>query len=160
DGGDDFAVVHRDAAIDDAAADFGADGGLIDFRIPTPALFAGAGVDGVDDAPVGDAVDGSVVFEGSTFLIASAVADVVGEGEAELADVRGVDQVERAVAGFAGGESVADPVLTGLAGVLEGGVVDTAGLLGEGEPSCSHRARQGKSNRQCLHGRVSQAHRQ
>jgi len=65
---DDQAVVDRDAAIDDAAADFRPHRGLIDLRIPSPALASRSRVDGKDDAPVGDAVDRAVGEKRCGFL--------------------------------------------------------------------------------------------
>ena len=101
-------------------------------RVPAPFFFAGAGVDGVDDAPVGDAVNGAVEEERRGFLIASAVADVVGPSEAKPADVGGVDLVERTVAGLALGEAVGGPFGAIFGGVAEGRVVHDVDGLGVG----------------------------
>ena len=43
-GREDHAVIDREAAVDDAAAELGTDGGLIHFRIPAPEFLAGAGI--------------------------------------------------------------------------------------------------------------------
>src|SRR6185369_6184815 len=59
-GSDDIAVVYRNSAIHDAATHLGPHGSLVHFRIPSPLFFTGARVDGIHDAPVGDAVESTV----------------------------------------------------------------------------------------------------
>src|SRR5215207_2418807 len=68
---DDHALVQRDTAIDDAAADLGTHRGLVDLRIPSPLLFAGSRIDREDDAPIGDRVDDTIHCEGCGFLAAA-----------------------------------------------------------------------------------------
>ena len=129
-GRDDFPLIERNAAVHNAAADLRPHGGLVDFRIPAPFLFAGAGVDRVHDAPVRDAVERAIRVERCTFLITAATGDVIGPREAEAADVRGVDLFERTVAGFTGSEPVGEPFSAGLARGLQRGIVDSLRLLG------------------------------
>ena len=77
---DHLVLVERDAAIDDAAADLGLNGGAVHLRIPLPELLAGPRVDGEDDAPRGDAVEHAVRDQRRRFLVAAAgrVAEVPG----------------------------------------------------------------------------------
>ena len=123
-GSDDVALIDRQAAIDHAAADLRAHGRLIDFRIPAPLFLAGARIDGEDDAPVGDAVERAVRHQRRAFLVAAARTDFVGPGQPQPADVGRVDLIERAVAGFARSQAVAQPFFSGLAGVPQRGIVD------------------------------------
>src|SRR5215471_10452238 len=60
DRGNDLALIIGNAAIHHAATDLGLHGLAVDFGVPPPFFFAGPGIDGVNDAPVRDSIDGAV----------------------------------------------------------------------------------------------------
>ena len=104
--------------------------GLVHFRIPAPFFLAGACIQGEDHAPIRDAIQRAVPDQRSRFLIAAALADVVGPSQAEPAHIRRVDLFERTVAGFGEILPVAQPVGPIRCGILQNGVVHVHGLLG------------------------------
>ena len=124
-----MSLIDRDAAIHNAATNGGPHGRLVHFRIPAPALFAGARIYGENDAPVGDAVDGPVPHQRRGFLTAAACAQVVGPGQSQPFHVAGVELIERAVARFARRETVRQPVVTAFAGIFQRDVVHSFRLL-------------------------------
>src|SRR6185369_14585158 len=91
DGQIDLTVVESQPAVHNPATHFVAGGFAIDFRLPTPFLFAGARVHRELDAPVGDAKDGVVPDERRGFLIASAIAGFIGPSQTETFHVGRVD---------------------------------------------------------------------
>ncbi len=123
DGGEDHSVIDCHATVDDPATDPGADRLLIHLRVPTPEFFAGASIQGENDAPVGDAEDGVVPDQRGPFLITAAVAQAIGPREAEPFDVRSIDLVQGTEARLAQGAPIGQPValehVLGRAGVLQ-----------------------------------------
>src|SRR5262249_15858336 len=53
---DDLGLIDCNSAIYDSTTDFRAHCGLIDFRVPAPALLSRTGVDGKNNTPVRDAI--------------------------------------------------------------------------------------------------------
>jgi hypothetical protein len=122
---EDLALVQGDAPVHDVTA---AAVTLVarDLGVEGPDLLAGAGIDGVDDAPrrrdIHDAVD-----HDRGRLDAARRVEVVGPREAEVLDVAGVDLVELAEAGLAEIETDGRPVLRRRCIVLDPGAVDGGG---------------------------------
>ena len=95
------------------------------FGIVAPDFLAGTHIDGVGDAPVRDAVEHAVVDERCAFLVAAARTDFVGPGQAETADVGGIDLLQQAVALLLIVQTVRQPVFgVALAGVPQRVLVD------------------------------------
>ena len=102
------AVPGGEAAVDDIAA-----GGMAailgNLGIVGPLHLAGGGIEGDDFGPCCGGVHGAVNDQWRGFLPAVAVS-LIAPGEAELADVAGVDLVEVGVALFGIGAAVGHPV--------------------------------------------------
>ena len=122
---EDLALVQGDAPVHDVTASPVA---LVarHLGIEGPDLLAGAGIDGVDDAPrrahIHDAVD-----HDRGRLDAARRLEVVGPRQAEVLDVAGVDLVELAEAGLAEIETDGRPVLRRRRIVLDPVAVDGGG---------------------------------
>ncbi len=147
------ALVDREAAIDHAAANLRAYLRLVDPRIPAPLLLPGARVHGNDDAPVGDGVDDAVGHERGCFLSAAARFQIERPGEPESRNVRRVDVFQRAEACFGLIEAVGEPVVAGLAGALQCGIVDACALRGHNGHQDDQPQRAQEAQCESLHAR-------
>src|SRR5439155_25082327 len=90
-GSDDLSLINRQAAVHNAAADLGLNRSAVDFRVPAPLFLTGAGIDSINDAPVGDSVNRAVHHKGRSFLIAAAHSNVIRPGEPQPAHICRVD---------------------------------------------------------------------
>src|SRR5262249_13188899 len=125
---DDLALVDRDAAVHDAAADLRTHCNLVDFGIPPPAFLAGPCIDRIDDAPIRDRIDASVPVERRRFLVAAAVSEFKSPSQTKTADIARVNLFQRTVPCLTGRESVRQPFFAGPAGGFQREIVDSAGL--------------------------------
>jgi hypothetical protein len=130
--------VHREAANHIAAADSWSRNRAINLRVVAPQLLAGAGIDGISDAPLRHAVKDAVGNKRCGFLIsASAEPDFISPGKTKSADIAGIDLFEQAVALFLLIQAIAHPVLAvvTLACIFQSFVVDLAILQTDGYPA-------------------------
>ena len=95
---------------------------LVDLRIVTPDLFAGAGVDSEGDTPGRDAVDHAVGNKRRRLLSASTVSQLISPGQPQAGYIRSVDLFQRAIALLGVVQPDRQPFFAGLSGVLKGRV--------------------------------------
>ncbi|KAI3488620.1 hypothetical protein L1887_47391 [Cichorium endivia] len=122
----DLAVPQGDAAVDRVAAGV-AGAAAIDLGIELPQALAAAQVHGHHPAPGQRGVEHAVGHQRGG-LQATVVFQIQMPGQAQLADVAGVDLLERAEALLGVGAAMAEPFAAVLLAGADGGLVDLGGL--------------------------------